>query len=196
MEFEARGRAEFACNVEKSWKYRRSLTFDSTTIVRGEIAMAAIQQMQRRRVLQGLAALIGAGCFPPALAQSAALSPAQIAGLSRGLTGFAYQDPALAASLLRALASSVGAQNLARIAALASSTPPDRLGDALRDAKLDKIAATVVVALYSGVVETAKGPVIFTYNEALAWQAVPWTKPNALCGGVTDYWSSAPAESK
>ena len=39
-----------------------------------------------------------------------------------------------------------------------------------------------------------KGPVVFTYNEALAWQAVPWTKPNALCGGQTDYWSSAPPD--
>ncbi len=33
---------------------------------------------------------------------------------------------------------------------------------------------------------------MFTYNDALAWRAVPWTKPNAVCGGVTNYWATAP----
>ena len=112
------------------------------------------------------------------------------------MTGFAYDDPVLASAMLNALASAIGAPTLAQIAALASSTPADRLADALRAAKLDAPAAKVVVALYSGVVDTPKGPVVFTYNEALAWQAVPWTKPNALCGGQTDYWSSAPTAGK
>jgi hypothetical protein len=42
------------------------------------------------------------------------------------------------------------------------------------------------------VVTTPKGPVVFTYEQALAWQAVPWTKPNADCGGMTNYWAKAP----
>ena len=147
---------------------------------------------RRRRVLQGLAALAASGWLPPGLAQSGA----QFAGLSKTMTGFAYEDPALASSMLKALSSAIGASTLAKIATLAASTPADRLADALRAAKLDAPAAKVVAALYSGVVDTPKGPVVFTYNEALAWQAVPWTKPNALCGGQTDYWSTAPSESK
>jgi hypothetical protein len=155
------------------------------------------RQARRRLVLQGLAALVGAGYLPHSGAQGAGrLSAAQIASLSQTLTGFAYRKAALASSLVSALASAVGAQNLAKVAAIASSTPPERLSDALRDARLDRIAATIVVALYSGVVETPKGRFVFTYDDALAWQAVPWTKPNAQCGGLTDFWASAPAESK
>lgn len=147
---------------------------------------------RRRRLLQGLAALAASGWLPPGFAQTGA----QFAGLSKAMTGFAYEDAALAASMLKALTSAIGAPTLAKIAALASSTPANRLADALRAANLDAPAAKIVVALYSGVVDTPKGPVVFTYNEALAWQAVPWTKPNALCGGQTDYWASAPSESK
>ncbi|MCC6197808.1 MAG: hypothetical protein IT518_25435 [Burkholderiales bacterium] len=151
---------------------------------------------KRRRVLAGIAALVGAGYLPPGLAQTGSASAGQFTALSKTFTGFAYDDPQLAAALLRALAADVGGATLSRIAALASSTPADTLTEALRAAKLDTAAARVVVALYSGVVQTPKGPIVFTYDQALAWQAVPWTKPNALCGGATDYWASAPAESK
>lgn len=148
---------------------------------------------KRRRILAGLAALVGAGYVAPALAQGPSVSAARFAGLSQALTGFAYADPRLAASLLRALSADVGGATLARIATLASTTPPDELTGALRAAKLDAAAARVIVALYSGVVQTPNGPRVLAYDEALAWQAVPWTKPNALCGGFTDYWASAPA---
>lgn len=147
---------------------------------------------ERRRVLAGLAALAGAGYLPAGWAQGASVSTARFAALSQTLTGFAYQDPPLAASLLRALAADVGSATLSRIATLAATTPADGLDEALRAAKLDVAAARVVTALYSGVVQTPKGPVVLTYDEALAWQAVPWTKPNAVCGGATDYWASAP----
>ena len=50
----------------------------------------------------------------------------------------------------------------------------------------------VVTALFTGMIDTPKGRVVITYDNALAWQAVPWTKPNALCGGDIDYWASAP----
>lgn len=148
---------------------------------------------RRRRLLQGLAALAASGWLPAGVAQDG-LSPARFATLSNTLTGFAYADPALAASMLKALAGAVGADALERIATLAAVIAPDRLGDELRIAGLEQQAATVMVALYSGVVVTAKGPVVLTYDQALAWQAVPWTKPNAQCGGVTDYWASAPAK--
>ncbi|MFO1415588.1 MAG: sugar dehydrogenase complex small subunit [Burkholderiales bacterium] len=147
----------------------------------------------RRRLLQGLAALVAAGAVPPAFAQSAA-TPAQFAALTRTVTGFAWQDDAAAAAMLRALASAVGASTLAKVAALAQSTPPENLTAALATAGLDRAAATIVTALYSGVVDTPKGPVVITYASAIAWQAVPWTKPNALCGGITNYWATAPGQ--
>jgi len=150
---------------------------------------------RRRRLLQGLAALVGSGYLPRGLAQSApaALSTASFKALSTTLTGFAYGDSAVAGGLLRALTAAIGATSLARIAKLSASTAPERLDEALKSAGLDKAAEVVLVALYSGVVQTGKGPVVITYDQALAWQAVPWTKPNAQCGGMTDYWSSKPA---
>ena len=158
----------------------------------GRSAVMATSLRERRRVLMGLAALVGGGYLPTGWAQATTISATHFANLSQTLTGFTYNDPQVAASLLRALAADVGGATLSRIATIASTTPADQLGEALRTAKLDVAAARVVTALYSGVVQTPKGPVVLTYYEALAWQAVPWTKPNAMCGGATDYWASAP----
>ncbi|MFO1312122.1 MAG: sugar dehydrogenase complex small subunit [Burkholderiales bacterium] len=144
----------------------------------------------RRRLLQGLAALAASGIVPGALAQS----PRGLGALSKPLTGFAYEDAALASRMLAAMTTAFGAQALDRIASIASSTPASGIAEALRAAKLDDVAAKVVVALYSGIVQTSSGPIVFAYEDALAWQAVPWTKPNAACGGPTDYWASAPVE--
>jgi hypothetical protein len=146
----------------------------------------------RRRLLQGLAALAAAGLLPDALAQA----PLQPGALSRPLTGFAYDDPEIASAMLRAMTAAFGAQPLQRVAAIASSTPAAGLADALRAAGLDTVAQRVIVALYSGAVSTPQGPVVFAYNDALGWRAVPWTKPNAVCGGPTDYWATAPPGSK
>ncbi len=161
-----------------------------------ERASPPLADEDRRRVLHGLAALVAASAAPTALAQSAApaLSAGAFVAMTRTLTGYASQDPVAANALLRALTSAVGTPTLTRIADLAARTPPAQLSAALASAGLDKPAGGIVAALYSGVVETARGPVVVTYVDALAWQAVPWTKPNAICGGITNYWSTAPAQ--
>jgi len=155
---------------------------------------APLVGVTRRALLQGLAAFAASGWMPAGLGQGAAtaIDAPRFAALSTTLTGFAYKDPALASAMLKALTDAVGADALAKIATLAAVTAPDRLGDELRIAGVDKQAQAVLVALYSGVVTTPKGPVVFTYEQALAWQAVPWTKPNADCGGMTNYWAKAP----
>ena len=96
--------------------------------------------------------------------------------------------------MLRAMIAAFGMQPLQRIAAIAASTPSAGLAEALRQADLESVATRVIVALYSGTVATPQGTVVFAYNDALGWRAVPWTKPNAVCGGPTDYWATAPAE--
>ncbi|MFO1314011.1 MAG: sugar dehydrogenase complex small subunit [Burkholderiales bacterium] len=148
----------------------------------------------RREILKGLTALLAWGCAPAALAQGAAaqLTPARFAALSTTLVGNAYADPALAARMLSALTAAVGADALAKIATLAAVTSPAQLQAELTIAGVDRAAATVVAALMSGMVETPKGMVVLAYNDALAWRAVPWTKPNAVCGGMVDYWATAP----
>ncbi|MEO8755502.1 MAG: sugar dehydrogenase complex small subunit [Casimicrobiaceae bacterium] len=151
-------------------------------------------QRKRREIIQGLAALAGSGWMPAALAQAApaSMSAVRFTTLSNALAGYAYARDTVAAEMLRALNATVGPATLGRLAALASAAAPDQLDSQLKAAGLDKAAAIVVTALYSGVVVTPKGPVVISYDQALAWRAMPWTKPNAECGGVTDYWTTAP----
>ncbi len=155
---------------------------------------AAVPDARRRELLRGLAALVAAGCLPVGVARAAAapLDAARYKAMATTLTGFAYADPALAARMLAALTEAVGADALAKIATLAAVTAPARLDGELAIAGLSHAAATVVTALMSGIVETPKGTTVLAYNEALAWQAVPWTKPNGVCGGMIDYWAQAP----
>jgi predicted ArsR family transcriptional regulator len=156
---------------------------------------AGAADRSRRELLKGLAALAAAGCLPEALAQAsggAGLPAAQFASLSTAITGYAYADRRAADAMLRALAQAVGDARLARLARLAAATPAAQLGDALAAANLQSAAETVVAALYTGVVETPQGPRVVSYDQALVWQACGWTKPNAFCGGSTNYWSAPP----
>ncbi len=145
----------------------------------------------RRELLQALAALAAAGVVPPALAQ-AAPSPAQFASLSKSLAGYAFGDRRVAAAMLGALSGAVGSATLAHLAQLAASVPAPALGPVLDSANLRAAAETVVAALYTGTVQTSRGPQVISYDQALVWQALAWTKPNAFCGGETNYWASAP----
>ena len=157
---------------------------------------SASPRMTRRQVLRGLTALAASGWMPRAAAQSGAFAPAQFSAACIAYTGYAFDDPRVAVAMLRALEQSVGRANLARLAALASKTPPEALDAALRAAELSGIAEVVVVALYSGTVAGPRGIYVVTYNDALVWQACAWTKPNAFCGGPTNYWANAPAGTK
>ncbi len=150
--------------------------------------------VERRRLLQGLAALAASAWIPAGLAQNTvgSLTAPKFAALSRTATGFAFADTATATAMLDALNAAVGAANLAKIANLAALIAPAQLNDELKIAGLDKAATVVVTALFTGMIDTPQGRRVITYDNALAWQAVPWTKPNALCGGDIDYWASAP----
>ncbi len=152
--------------------------------------------MTRRELLQGLSALAAWGLAPSAFAQDALapLTAARFAVLSRTTTGFAFTDPDAASDMLRALTATVGATDLAKIANLAAVIAPAQLADELRIAGVDVAAMKVMTALLTGMIDTPQGRTVITYDNALAWQAVPWTKPNALCGGEIDYWATAPTE--
>ena len=154
---------------------------------------ASHRGVTRRELLKGLAALAASGLVPQALAQGT-LPPTQFSALSNAVSGYAYSDRRVAAAMQSALAAAVGAANLARLAQLASSTPAARLSAALKAANLEATAETVIAALYSGTVSTPRGPRVISYDQALVWQALGWTKPNAFCGGETNYWASAPAQ--
>ena len=152
--------------------------------------------MNRRELLQGLVALASSGWLPAAIGQSAAspsLSPTQFSAMSIACTGYGFDDPRVANAMLRALNDSVGRGNLIRIARLAINTPPGQLDAALKAAGMERTAEIVVAALYTGTVDGPKGTIVISYDQALVWQACGWTKPNAFCGGQTNYWADAPA---
>ena len=145
----------------------------------------------RREMLRGLAALAASGWMPPVLAQ-AAMPAAHFSALSTSVAGSAYADPKVASAMLRALTQAVGIDKLARLAKIALSTPPAQLNAGIASVGLVAQAETVVAALFSGIVDTPGGPRVISYDQALVWQALAWTKPNAFCGGETNYWASAP----
>ena len=151
--------------------------------------------MNRRELLQGLAALATSGWLPAAVAQSTAspaLLPAQFSATSIACTGYTFDDPRVATAMLRALNDSVGRVNLLRLAKLVVNTPPAQLDAALKAVGMERTAEIVVAALYTGTVDGPKGTIVISYDQALVWQACGWTKPNAFCGGQTNYWADAP----
>jgi hypothetical protein len=54
------------------------------------------------------------------------------------------------------------------------------------------VADAIVAAWYSGTYDTRAGLVALSLTNALLWNALDFTKPPGLCGGMTGYWADAP----
>ena len=135
---------------------------------------------RRDALVAGLAVAIaaaGAGGFPAALYGEAPVTLDQFLALSRRLTGAANLDAAAGKTMLGALLSTGKGEALAKLAA--------GKGD-------NDLAAAIVAAWYSGICADASGPVVATFDQALLWQALTFTKPFGECGGSTGYWSDPP----
>jgi hypothetical protein len=132
-------------------------------------------------VVGGLGASIATGLLPlaPAEAQTA-LDVDRFLDLSSRLTGAPLDalDRDAAGSLLAAFQAAGRARDLAALAA-------DPAGD-------PALATDVVSAWYSGLYDTRAGTAVATYNGALVWRALAFTKPPGNCGGETGYWSQPP----
>lgn len=55
-----------------------------------------------------------------------------------------------------------------------------------------ELANEIVAAWYSGVVSNGTSTIVATFDSALMWQAMSFTKPWAMCGGTTGYWADPP----
>lgn len=55
------------------------------------------------------------------------------------------------------------------------------------------LADEVAAAWYSGIVQTANGPVVAAYASALLWGSASFLHPSGTCGGLTGYWGDPPA---
>lgn len=83
----------------------------------------------------------------------------------------------VAAKILKAFAQIDRKDDLAALAEGASD-----------QALLNEIAA----AWYSGISPDPEDLEVLTYNDALLWQAMDYTKPMAYCGGPMGYWADPP----
>lgn len=54
------------------------------------------------------------------------------------------------------------------------------------------LANSVVASWYSGVSPDPDDLKVVSYTDALMWDAMDFTKPQAVCGGEMGYWGSAP----
>lgn len=137
---------------------------------------------RRDALLAGMAAAIlaaGAGGFPTALYSQAPVTIDQFLALSRRLTGAANLDAAAGKTLLGAFLSTGKGAGLARLAAG-------------KDGADKRLATGIVAAWYSGICDTASGAIVATFDQALLWRALTFTKPFGECGGSTGYWSDPP----
>ena len=88
-------------------------------------------------------------------------------------------DPAAAARLLDGFVST------GRGPGLATSLP-------IPMPRAGPLADDIVAAWYSGIYDTATGPAVAAFNDALLWDALDFTKPSGACGGETGYWADPP----
>ncbi len=98
--------------------------------------------------------------------------------LSKELTGKVDLDGDIAAKMLNAF-ETIGKAD--EIAALANGQVKPDLGN------------DIVAAWYSGFSPDPDSSEVVAYNDALMWQAMPYTKPMGQCGGETGYWAEPPA---
>lgn len=54
------------------------------------------------------------------------------------------------------------------------------------------VASEIVAAWYTGESPDPDDLQVLTYTEALIWQAMDYTKPQAHCGGGVGYWGERP----
>lgn len=54
------------------------------------------------------------------------------------------------------------------------------------------LSAEIIAAWYSGVSQTAAGPVVVTHDQALVWHSADFLHPPGQCGGAFGYWSLPP----
>jgi len=56
----------------------------------------------------------------------------------------------------------------------------------------DTLADAIVASWYSGIYDSGHGEAVATFDQALMWNALTFTKPFGWCGGDTGYWTQPP----
>ncbi len=136
----------------------------------------------RRRAMLLSTVAVSTAAWPQFGAAQAAAPPGDFMALSARLTGFPVS----------ALSAGVGAMLLKSFQAQWALQAPEQLAE--NAALSPQMKADIISAWYSGVTNTAAGPVVVTHDEALVWQSADFLHPPGQCGGGFGYWSTPPAQ--
>jgi hypothetical protein len=138
--------------------------------------------ISRRGLILGSASAAGlALAFPLWAGARETITVEEFRALSARLTGASPTDlsATAAAKLLDGFLSMGRGPDLARLAADSG-------------AKAGTLADDIVAAWYSGNYATSTGLASIGLTNALVWDALNFTKPPGLCGGLTGYWGDPP----
>lgn len=138
--------------------------------------------LDRRNLLLGGVGLLAASAVSTHAQAETAVSLDQFLSISNRLLGIDDLDRNIAGKFLDGLVASGREVVLGRLVSGA-----DTSSDAARN-----LANDIVASWYSGIYETGQGRAVATYNEAMIWRALGFTKPLGNCGGPTGYWNNPP----
>jgi hypothetical protein len=141
-----------------------------------------VSLLDRRNLLLGGVSLLAAGAVSTRAPAETAVSLDQFLRISNRLLGIDDFDRNTAGKFLEGLLASGREAVLGRFV-----NGVDTSSEAARN-----LASDIVASWYSGIYETGHGPAVATYNEAMMWRALSFTKPLGNCGGATGYWNSPP----
>ena len=136
---------------------------------------------RRDILLAAIAIAIGSTAgtgFSATLFAQGEITTAQFLALSQKLTQAAGLDESVAKTLLGGFLATGNGPALAQLAAASDEQGP--------------LADAIVAAWYSGVYDTGKGEAVASFDQALVWNVLAFTKPFGFCGGETGYWADPP----
>lgn len=154
--------------------------------------------IQRRLFLQALGACLASTGTVVSLAATptpaSAASLDSFLGTASKLCDLKLDNRELAASYLDALKARFDASGISALTA-AASLDASAFAKAVAASPLKEVSQQAMLLWLTGMTtDASKGTQsVVSYTDAAVWQALPFTKPAAQCGGAFGYWADKPA---
>ena len=154
--------------------------------------------IQRRLFLQALGACLAATGTVVSLAAKPTPAPAasldSFLGAASKLCDLKLDNRELAASYLDALKAQFEPSAIQALTA-AAALDASAFSKAVAASPLKEVSQQAMLLWLTGMTtDPAKGTQsVVSYTDAAVWQALPFTKPFAQCGGAFGYWADKPA---
>jgi hypothetical protein len=177
-------------------RYHRFFKSNTSPLVTLEGETMKHTKIHRRLFLQALGACLVSTGTATALAATpaSAASLDSFLGAASKLCDLKLDNRELAASYLDALRAQFGPGDISALAA-AASLDTSAFSKVIATSPLKEISQQAMLLWLTGMTtDPAKGTQsVVSYTDAAVWQALPFTKPAAQCGGAFGYWADLPA---